>query len=230
MKIGKATRSYEDWLGKHLRIVPRDLQYKHEAMATSPFIFFRGTFYRWAQCWRECAGDLANAPEVLAVGDLHVENFGTWRDTEGRLVWGVNDLDEVCRLPYVHDLVRLAASATLALRMRHLRIAPKNACGEILRGYRDALDAGGRPIVLAERHRWLEDIAVRELRDPAKFWRTLRDLPDAGRKGPYALLRRMLPQPIDRFRMMRRTAGAGSLGKPRFVGLARYGGSAVARE
>jgi len=31
---------------------------------------------------------------VLAVGDLHVENFGTWRDAEGRLIWGVNDFDE----------------------------------------------------------------------------------------------------------------------------------------
>ena len=108
MKIVKATQDYETWLGKRLRIVPRDLQYKHEIMAGNPFVFFRGMFYRWIQLWTEAAGAAAEAPEVLAVGDLHVENFGTWRDLEGRLVWGVNDFDEACWLPYTCDLVRLA--------------------------------------------------------------------------------------------------------------------------
>ena len=51
---------------------------------------------------------------VLAVGDIHLENFGTWRDADGRLVWGVNDFDEAAQMPYVLDLVRLAASALLA--------------------------------------------------------------------------------------------------------------------
>jgi len=44
--------------------------------------------------------DLTDAPRLLAVGDLHVENFRTWRDAEGRLVWGVNDFDEVAEMPY----------------------------------------------------------------------------------------------------------------------------------
>jgi uncharacterized protein (DUF2252 family) len=57
-----------------------------------------------------CA-QLADAPQVLAVGDLYTENFGTWRDAEGRLVWGVNDLDEAHPLPYTNDLVRLATRA-----------------------------------------------------------------------------------------------------------------------
>ena len=52
--------------------------------------------------------------ESLAIGDLHVENFGTWRDKEGRLIWGVDDFDEAYSLPYTHDLVRLAASAEIA--------------------------------------------------------------------------------------------------------------------
>ena len=48
--------------------------------------------------------------KLKGVGDLHVENFGTWRDVEGRLVWGVNDFDEAYALPYTNDLVRLVAS------------------------------------------------------------------------------------------------------------------------
>jgi hypothetical protein len=34
------------------------------------------------------------APRVLCVGDLHVGSFGTWRDAEGRLCWGVDDFDD----------------------------------------------------------------------------------------------------------------------------------------
>ena len=63
--------------------------------------------------------NLNHAPQVLGVGDLHVENFGTWRDAESRLVWGINDFDEACCLPYTQDLVRLAASARFAIQERH---------------------------------------------------------------------------------------------------------------
>ena len=64
-------------------------------MKEGPFPFLRATFYRWAQTWPEVSPETFAAPVALAVGDLHVENFGTWRDVEGRLIWGVNDFDEV---------------------------------------------------------------------------------------------------------------------------------------
>ena len=51
---------------------------------------------------------------MLAVGDIHLENFGTWRDADGRLVWGVNDFDEAAEMPYALDLIRLATSALVA--------------------------------------------------------------------------------------------------------------------
>jgi uncharacterized protein (DUF2252 family) len=75
------------------------------------------TFYRWAQWWPEVCAALNHdkVPLVLGMGDLHTENFGTWRDAEGRLVGGVNDFDECSYLPYTNDLVRLAASARFAI-------------------------------------------------------------------------------------------------------------------
>src|SRR5580698_3129974 len=82
----------------------------HEQMKESFFEFFRGTFYRWAQLWPSVCADLCAAPKVLAVGDLHINSFGTWRDAEGRLCWGVDDFDEAYPLAYTNDLVRLAAS------------------------------------------------------------------------------------------------------------------------
>ena len=114
MNFIDATTSYEAWLAKELRILPEDLEQKHQLMAESPFPFLRATYYRWAQIWAETAEGLAKTPVVLAVGDLHVENFGTWRDAEGRLVWGVNDFDETAPLPMAIDLTRLAVSVFLA--------------------------------------------------------------------------------------------------------------------
>jgi len=87
-----------------------ELQDKHHQMRSDPFLFFRGTFYRWAQLWPKVCPDLQKAPKVIAVGDLHVNSFGTWRDSEGRLAWGVDDFDDAYPLPYTSDLVRLAAS------------------------------------------------------------------------------------------------------------------------
>ena len=114
MDIREATRSYETWLGRRTKIVRPDLRLKHARMAESPFNFLRATFYRWIQLWPTVCPTIVDAPVVLAVGDLHLENFGTWRDVEGRLIWGLNDVDEACRLPYTNDLVRLATSAILA--------------------------------------------------------------------------------------------------------------------
>ena len=119
-------------------------------MAESPFPFLRATFYRWVQRWPEVCPDLAAAPAVLSVGDLHIENFGTWRDAEGRLIWGINDFDEAYPMPYTIDLVRLAASAILASGENHLSLDPEDACDAILAGYSETLDQGGCPFVLAD--------------------------------------------------------------------------------
>src|ERR1700704_5806723 len=136
MNVVKATRQFEAWLGNLTPLVKKDLRLKHEAMKSTAFRFFRATYYRWAQIWPKVCPDLAKSPQVLAVGDLHVENFGTWRDIEGRLIWGVNDFDEAHPLPYTADLVRLAASASLAIKYDHLTIGRGEACDCILDGYR----------------------------------------------------------------------------------------------
>ena len=84
-------------------MVEADLAYKHERMAKNPFVFLRATFFRWARQIEAVCPELADAPAVLSVGDAHIENFGTWRDAERRLVWGVNDFDEAAEIPYPYD-------------------------------------------------------------------------------------------------------------------------------
>src|SRR5579864_1626737 len=180
MNIVKATQRFEEWLGHHITLVKPDLGLKHQRMAEAVFPFLRATFYRWMQIWPEVCPDLAKAPPVLAVGDLHVENFGTWRDIEGRLIWGINDFDEAAVLPYTIDLVRLATSAMLAIADGHLNLKPKDACSSILEGYIESLAGHGRPFVLEEEHVWLREIATGILRDPVHFWKKMDSLPRVG--------------------------------------------------
>ncbi len=229
-----ATHDYERWLSRHTRIVIDDLRLKHERMRESPFVFLRATFYRWLQLWPKLCRTEADAHAVLSVGDIHTENFGTWRDAEGRLVWGINDVDEACVLPYTNDLVRLAASVLFAIRERWLAISDARACQAILEGYTRCLAEGGQPIVLAERHVWLRDIAVAELRDPWQFWQKLQRLRplDAARSraAPHALFRASLPDPAVHYMVARRVAGVGSLGRPRLVAIADWNGGRIARE
>ena len=147
-----ATQAYERWLHKHVVVVESDLNLKHQYMKDLLFAFLRGTFYRWAALWQDTCPDLAEAPRLLAVGDLHVENFGTSRDTEGRLIWGVNDFDEVARMPYAIDLVRLVTSAMFAKRENGLSIDDSAAAAAVLEGYSENLASGGKPFVLEESH------------------------------------------------------------------------------
>lgn len=143
MNIHKATSQYERWLTAYTPLVSSDVNYKHQQMTSAVFPFLRATFYRWAQLWPEVCKDLQDAPVLLSVGDLHVENFGTWRDVEGRLIWGVNDFDETAHLPYTNDLVRLATSAQLAIETQRLRLEYVHACDAILTGYTAAQEAEG---------------------------------------------------------------------------------------
>src|SRR5437899_10319127 len=162
MNIAKATAKYEDWLGRRLQVQVDDLAFKHRQMRLAPFPFLRATYYRWAQIFPEICPEAAKAPVVLSVGDLHVENFGTWRDVEGRLIWGINDFDEAWRLPYTNDLIRLAASALLS----GLACEPKAGIGAVLKGYKDGLEAKGRPFALAEHHPVLREMAAARLHEP----------------------------------------------------------------
>ncbi len=94
---------------------PEAFRGKFRKMAAEPFAFYRGSaclFYadvagdpdRWAD---ERTG------RVWIQGDLHAENFGTYMDGSGHLVFDVNDFDEAFLGHFTWDLQRLVASVAL---------------------------------------------------------------------------------------------------------------------
>jgi hypothetical protein len=233
MDIHTATRKYEAWVTTQTPLIAGDIELKHKRMAESAFLLFRGTFYRWAQLWPKICPALATAADILAVGDLHIENFGTWRDSEGRLIWGINDFDETALMPYTIDLARLATSAILATRQNSLATGAAEACAAILEGYRAAIDGDAGAFVLEKDHAWLRDLAIGGLRDPVKFWTKMQALPDcavAPPKNVRTWLEEALPERGLDYRIVHRVAGLGSLGRQRYVALAEWRGGSIARE
>jgi hypothetical protein len=233
MNIIEATRKFEAWLERLTPLSPVDLRLKHQRMREELFSFLRATYYRWAQIWPAACPELASDLSVLAVGDLHVENFGTWRDVEGRLVWGVNDFDECHPLPFTHDLVRLTVSALLAIEARELSLPAQDASTAILQGYKACLKAGGRPLVLADVTTPLRTMMRHRLNMPEKFWNKIQSHPPLRTPVPKKVRRLivdLLPDKHVPLTFVHRVAGLGSLGKQRFTARGAWLGAQLARE
>ncbi|MEU8518547.1 DUF2252 domain-containing protein [Streptomyces sp. NBC_01216] len=103
--------------GELLSADPAAFRVKFRKMAGSAFAFYRGTACLF---YADLADERQGGPyvdertgRVWIHGDLHAENFGTYMDATGRLVFNVNDFDEAYVGSFTWDLKRLAASLAL---------------------------------------------------------------------------------------------------------------------
>ena len=94
---------------------PAAFRSKFRKMAGDPFAFYRGSaclFYadvvRLPDPWAD-----ERTSRIWIQGDLHAENFGTYMDSDGALVFALNDFDEAYLGAFTWDLRRLVASVAL---------------------------------------------------------------------------------------------------------------------
>jgi uncharacterized protein (DUF2252 family) len=87
------------------------LPIRYGRMLVTPFTFYRGAAAVMAY-------DLAHTPStgltLLADGDCHLLNFGGFATAERKLIFDVNDFDEVSLAPWEWDVKRLVASFVIA--------------------------------------------------------------------------------------------------------------------
>ena len=103
---------------------PERLTLKLRALRSDPFAFFRGTaplFYSTI----DMPPALRKAPLGLSCGDLHLENFGSYKGDNRLVYFDLNDFDEACIAPLGYDLLRFTSSILLAAKS--LKIEPKQA-------------------------------------------------------------------------------------------------------
>jgi uncharacterized protein (DUF2252 family) len=99
-----------------MRADPDAFRTKFRKMAADPFAFYRGSaclFYADMEQLHDRFAEDDKASRIWIHGDLHVENFGTYMNAEGMLVFDVNDFDEAYVGHFSWDLRRFLASLTL---------------------------------------------------------------------------------------------------------------------
>ncbi len=82
---------------------------KYAAMRQTPFSFMRGACQLFYSSLPE-VGMLSGAPPAWLCGDMHVENFGTYKGDNRLTYFDVTDFDESALGPVTLDLVRFLAS------------------------------------------------------------------------------------------------------------------------
>ena len=121
---------------------PVRLKMKYAKMAQSPFIFLRGACHLFYEALPD-APLFREAPLAWCCGDLHFENYGSYKGDNRQVYFDINDYDEAALAPCTWDIVRLltsiqcGADALNATRAESLAVS--QACVE---AYRAALTRG----------------------------------------------------------------------------------------
>ena len=232
---------------------PDRVRLKLKALSEDSFTFFRGTAPLYFSTL-EMPRLLQPSPKVIACGDLHLENFGSYKGDNRLVYFDISDFDESCVAPLTYDLVRFASSVLVAAT--YLKIGRKQAQA-LVEHFIEVYAA----TIGSTKPRWVERATatgpVKSLLQRVKNHRR-RDLIAqrcAVKKGKTTLIidgKKALPvstqqrdaaesilaayastrthpahfEPID---IARRIAGVGSLGLERYVALVRGGGGSDGR-
>jgi uncharacterized protein (DUF2252 family) len=93
---------------------PELLQAKYQRMAESAAAFFRGSDHLFSRDLYELEGDaMRQGVKTTLQGDLHMGNFGTVVQADGKLKFGMVDFDEAIAGPAMLDLKRFSTSIRL---------------------------------------------------------------------------------------------------------------------
>jgi uncharacterized protein (DUF2252 family) len=113
-------------------------QKKFDELAQDFFKFFRGTALLF---YRDMVGQDADMPSVMALGDVHPENFGVMPDAHGAPIFGVNDFDETIYAPFTWDIRRGATGFWIAAREEGglNRGKRRKVVGKFVKGYLEAM-------------------------------------------------------------------------------------------
>ena len=121
---------------------PDRLALKYRNMRSSPFVFLRATchlFYRRLP-------DLplfADAPAVWSCGDLHLQNFGSYKGDNRLVYFDLNDFDEGVLAPASWDLVRFLTSVRVGAESMGVKDKDASAlCAAFLDAYQAMLLTG----------------------------------------------------------------------------------------
>jgi uncharacterized protein (DUF2252 family) len=122
---------------------------KYQTMAEDPFRFFRGTCHLFYEDLSK-APIFPSSPITWICGDLHLENFGTYKGDNRLIYFDLNDFDEGLLAPAAWEVVRMTTSIfvgceSLGINKKEIR----QIADLFLRAYTTHL-AAGKPRYIEE--------------------------------------------------------------------------------
>lgn len=124
---------------------PERLAMKYAKMRQSPFVFLRGACHLF---YAALPADpvLDNAPLAWCCGDLHFENFGSYKADNRLVYFDINDYDEAALAPCTWDILRLLTSIACGAADLNATVAEALAVShDCLDAYREEL-LHGKPL------------------------------------------------------------------------------------
>lgn len=105
-------------------LLPEKVQLKYQAMTENAFRFFRGTCHLFYEDLT-AAEPLPLSPLAWICGDLHIENFGSYKGDNKLVYFDLNDFDEALLAPASFEVARMVTSIFIAFN--NLKIEPEKA-------------------------------------------------------------------------------------------------------
>jgi uncharacterized protein (DUF2252 family) len=122
--------------------IQKCLPIKYNLMSLNPFVFFRGTCHLFYEDFSKAA-NLPDSPATWICGDLHLENFGSYKGNNRLVYFDLNDFDEAVLAPSAWELARIVTS--IFVGFDSFRIDPaeaRDAAAYFLKIYSDTLCKG----------------------------------------------------------------------------------------
>ncbi|XZF64874.1 MAG: DUF2252 domain-containing protein [Gloeotrichia echinulata DVL01] len=121
---------------------PEILKLKYKAMRHDIFSFYRGTCHLFYEDFPK-KSSLNAAPPVWICGDLHVENFGSYKGDNRLVYFDINDFDEAVIAPCTWDIARFITSIIVgASTLKVNESESVNLCNKFLDTYTNTLAQG----------------------------------------------------------------------------------------
>ncbi|MCX7749621.1 MAG: DUF2252 domain-containing protein [Clostridia bacterium] len=155
----------EQFDGKLMDLTYEERKEKYKKMAESCFRFYRGSAYLFYY-------DVTRMPFIYHTpqdcptwiqGDLHFENFGTFQNEDGHLVYDVNDFDEGYVGSYLYDILRMIVSIVLFSETQGLE---KDVQEEIIDAYLEAYYKQIKKFVRGEENPFTLEYTVENTKGP----------------------------------------------------------------
>jgi uncharacterized protein (DUF2252 family) len=133
--------AFEKIISYNKDLLPDMLQFRYRQMSRDYYRFFRGSCHLF---YEDLAGrSLPLSPNTWICGDLHMENFGTYKGDNRLVYFDINDFDEALLAPAAWEITHYLCSLFIAFDV--LEIEPKKATNmarHYLKKYSETLSSG----------------------------------------------------------------------------------------